>query len=47
MNPHAPIFEAFRHSLRGHRVAGTVDYRTAPRWTRTWATSLAASPTER
>lgn len=27
---HAPIFEASRHSLRGHRVAGTVDYRIGP-----------------
>lgn len=27
---HAPVFTAFREMIRGHRVAGTIDFRVGP-----------------
>ncbi len=30
MTKHAPVFDAFRSMIRGHRVAGTIDYRVGP-----------------
>lgn len=30
MNKPAPVFDAFRSMICGHRVAGTIDYRVGP-----------------
>lgn len=30
MNKHALVFDAFRSMIRGHRVAGTIDFRVGP-----------------